>query len=61
MNLRARHNHMIDWSRELETAADRLGPVQAMPAPGEILPSGSPTDAGRAPPTPLDPLERSQP
>lgn len=51
----------IDWSRELETPADRLGSAQAMPAPREILPAGSPDDAGRTPFTPLDPLERSQP
>lgn len=51
----------IDWSRELETPADRLPPVQAMPTPGEILPPGSPADAGHTPPEPLDPLERSQP
>jgi type IV secretion system protein VirB5 len=51
----------IDWSRELETPADRLGSAQAMPAPGEIVSPGSPDDAGRIPSTPLDPLERSQP
>lgn len=51
----------IDWSRELETPADRSEPAQATPAPSEILPPGSPADAGRTPFTPLDPLERSQP
>lgn len=61
MNLGARHDHVIDWSRELETPAARLAPAPAMPAPDEILPPGSPDDAGRTPFTPLDPLERSQP
>jgi len=51
----------VDWSRELETPADRSGPVQAMPAPGDSLPPGSPADADRTPFVPLDPLERSQP
>ena len=52
---------MIDWSREFETPADRVPPVQAMPAPREILPADSPVDADRTPFVPLDPLERSQP
>ncbi|MBO9698371.1 MAG: conjugal transfer protein TrbF [Sphingopyxis sp.] len=51
----------VDWSRELETPADRVLPMQAMPAPGDSLPPGSPVDADRIPFQPLDPLERSQP
>ena len=51
----------IDWSREFETPADRVAPAQAMPAPRDILPRGSPVDADRPSSEPLDPLERSQP
>ena len=50
----------IDWSRELETPADRVAPAQAMPSPRDILPLGSPVNIDRTPSEPLDPLERSQ-
>lgn len=60
----------IDWSRELETPADRSPPPQQAPAPAAPaaaprlappanLPLGSPLDPNLAPPEAAPPLERS--
>jgi len=49
----------IDWSRELETSADRLPPIEQLPAPQAEMPSGSPLDPSLAPPDAAPAPERN--